>query len=78
MTIDQARLSRELDELAAFTDAPAPAVTRVVFTETDRQGRDYVKRLCREAGLDIREDAVGNTFARWPGTEPHLPAVGTG
>ena len=78
LEIDQARLSKELDELAAFTDAPAPAVTRVVFTETDRQGREYVKRLCAEAGLEIREDAAGNTFARWVGTEPQLPAVGTG
>jgi len=78
ISIDQERLSRELEALAAFTDAPAPAVTRVVFTSTDHQGRDYVKGLCREAGLDIREDAVGNTFARWPGRDPQLPAVATG
>jgi len=78
ISIDQERLSRELEALAAFTDAPAPAVTRVVFTSTDHQGRDYVKSLCREAGLDIREDAVGNTFARWPGRDPQLPAVATG
>ena len=26
----------------------------------------------------IREDAVGNTFARWTGTDPELPAVATG
>ena len=78
ITIDQARLSRELDELADFTDAPPPAVTRVVFTETDRRGREYVKGLCHQAGLQIREDAVGNTFARWPGSAPGLPAVGTG
>ena len=78
ISIDQERLSRELEALAAFTDAPAPAVTRVVFTSTDHQGRDYLKSLCREAGLDTREDAVGNTFARWPGRDPQLPAVATG
>ena len=33
---------------------------------------------CEEAGLVLREDAVGNTFARWIGREPELPAVGTG
>jgi N-carbamoyl-L-amino-acid hydrolase len=37
-----------------------------------------VKNLCEEAGLRVREDAVGNTFARRIGTEPDLSAVGTG
>jgi N-carbamoyl-L-amino-acid hydrolase len=53
-------------------------VTRVVFTDADLRGRKFVKNLCIEAGLDMREDPIGNTFARWPGSEPCLPAVGTG
>src|SRR4029077_11828488 len=52
--------------------------TRVVFTEADLLGRSFVKRLCQEAGLQVREDGAGNTFARWAGTKPALPAVGTG
>ena len=75
---DQDRLTRELETLAEFTDAPAPAVTRVVYSETDLRARQYVKSLCVEAGLAVREDAVGNTFARWDGIEPDLPAIGTG
>jgi ureidoglycolate amidohydrolase len=78
LAIDTLRLDEELHTLAAFSDTPSPSVTRIVFSETDRQARDYVKALCTDAGLHLREDAVGNTFARWPGTEPHLPAVGTG
>ena len=65
--IDSARLSRELDELGAISEAAPPVVTRVVFTEADRLGRAFVNRLCVEAGLEIRSDAVGNTFARWRG-----------
>jgi ureidoglycolate amidohydrolase len=76
--IDEQRLTRELDELATFSDAPPPAVTRVVFTETDRRARAYVKGLCEDASLLLREDAIGNTFARWIGTEPELPAIATG
>ncbi|HZI56909.1 MAG TPA: Zn-dependent hydrolase, partial [Verrucomicrobiae bacterium] len=76
INIDQ--LSRELETLASFSDAPAPAVTRVVFSETDLRARRYVKELCANAGLVVREDAVGNTFARWTGSEPELPAIGTG
>ncbi len=78
LTIDQDRLSGELDALGNISEAPAPVVTRVVFTEADVRGREFVKGLCREAGLAIREDPVGNTFARWVGSEPELAPVGTG
>jgi N-carbamoyl-L-amino-acid hydrolase len=37
-----------------------------------------VRRLCKEAGLEVRNDAVGNMFASWQGVAPELPAVGTG
>jgi ureidoglycolate amidohydrolase len=80
--INAARLSAELAELARFTHVePSPdgtAVTRVVFTEDDLRARAWLKGLAAEEGFSIREDAVGNTFIRWVGTEPNLPAVGTG
>ena len=76
--IDRARLVRELDELGAISEAPPPVVTRVVFTDADLRGRAYLKQLCAEANLQVREDAAGNTFARWEGAEPGLPAVATG
>jgi N-carbamoyl-L-amino-acid hydrolase len=78
VTINQQRLNQELENLGAISEAPAPVVTRVVFTEADRRARWFVKSLCREAGLTMREDAVGNTFARWEGAGPKLPAVATG
>src|SRR3954470_1205683 len=78
LAIDTHRLSRELDQLGAISAEPAPMVTRVVFTEADLRGRRYVNDLCLQAGLRLREDAVGNTFARWQGSEPEAPAVGTG
>jgi len=78
LTIDQDRLKRELDDLGAISAEPAPVVTRVVFTDADLRARRFVKDLCVEAGLEVREDAVGNTFARWTGSESNLPAVGTG
>ena len=37
-----------------------------------------MKARCEEAGLTVREDAVGNTFARWDGSDPAAPVVGTG
>jgi ureidoglycolate amidohydrolase len=78
MNIDIQSVIGELETLAAFSDAPSPAVTRIVFSEQDKRARAWLKQLYADAGLDVREDAVGNTFARWPGTDPDLPAVGTG
>jgi N-carbamoyl-L-amino-acid hydrolase len=76
--IDRERLAAELDALGEISQEPPPVVTRVVFTEADVRGREFVKSLCREAGLAVREDAVGNTFARWVGESPELEPVGTG
>jgi N-carbamoyl-L-amino-acid hydrolase len=72
------RLTRELNELAGFSDTEPPAVTRVLYTEADLRARAFLKGLCSAAGLAVREDAIGNLFARWQGTAPDLPAVGTG
>jgi len=78
LTIDRDRLLSEIDELALFSDAEAPAVTRIVFTPTDLKARAWVKARCENAGLTVRQDAVGNTFARWNGSDPAAPVVGTG
>ena len=78
IVVDQNRLQREIDALALITEAEPPVVTRVIFSAADLRGRDLVKKLCREAGLVLREDAVGNIFARWAGLDESLPAVATG
>src|SRR5208282_5175591 len=72
------RLIEELKTLATISEAEPPVVTRVVFSEADMRARTYVKRLCTDAGLSISEDAVGNTFARWQGSEADLAPIGTG
>jgi ureidoglycolate amidohydrolase len=80
--IDEARLGDELAHLATLTDAEpvdnGTAVTRVVFSPDDLRARAWIKGLATAEGFSIREDPVGNTFIRWPGTEPELPAVATG
>ena len=77
-TSDSHRLDAELATLASFSESPPPAVTRIVFGDMDRRARTYLKTLFGDASLVVREDAVGNTFARWPGRNPELPAVATG
>jgi N-carbamoyl-L-amino-acid hydrolase len=80
--IDATRLIDELNTLATFSSvepsAIGTAVTRIVFTPDDLRARTWLKQLAQAEGLSIREDAVGNTFFRWTGSEPGLPAVATG
>jgi N-carbamoyl-L-amino-acid hydrolase len=71
-------LITELEALAQITSAEPPVVTRVVFSEADMRARAYVTQLCMDAGLAVRVDAVGNTFAQWKGNDPLLAPIGTG
>jgi ureidoglycolate amidohydrolase len=77
-SINITRLQREIDELALISENPPPVVTRILFSEADLRGRAFVKNLCSEAGLVLREDAVGNIFAYWEGADKNLPPVATG
>jgi N-carbamoyl-L-amino-acid hydrolase len=72
------RLSAEIEELAAISDAKAPAVTRIVFTPTDLKARTWLRARCEQSGLAVRQDPIGNLFARWEGSDPDAPAIGTG
>ena len=76
--INGALLQKRIDELSLITEAKPPAVTRVLFSDADLRGRDYVAGLCQSAGLSLRVDAVGNMFARWVGSVPDAAAVATG
>jgi ureidoglycolate amidohydrolase len=71
-------LMAELATLAKISQEEPPVVTRVVFSEADLRARAYVKGLCEKAGLTVHEDAVGNTFARWEGSDAELAPIGTG
>jgi N-carbamoyl-L-amino-acid hydrolase len=53
-------------------------VTRVLWGEQDVAARELLRSWCAEAGLEVREDALGNLFARWPGAEPGLAPVASG
>ncbi|QDU28279.1 N-carbamoyl-L-amino acid hydrolase [Anatilimnocola aggregata] len=78
LAINSERIGRNLDRLAEFSDAPSPAVTRVLFTPTDMLGRQFICDLMQQVGLQVRLDAAGNIFGRWLGTKPELPPVATG
>jgi ureidoglycolate amidohydrolase len=78
LAVDQQRLLSEIEALARISEANPPVVTRIVFTPKDLEARAWLRTIFAEAGLTVRQDAVGNTFARWVGSDPAAPAVATG
>jgi len=78
ISVDNERIVSDLDKLASFSDTEAPAVTRIVYSESDNRARAWLKEQCLASGLAVREDAIGNMFARWQGAEGDGGVVGTG
>jgi ureidoglycolate amidohydrolase len=78
MQINRDRLVGDLETLASFSDDTPPGISRLVFADADQKSRVWLKAQCSDAGLAVREDAVGNMFARWVGARPQLAAIGTG
>jgi N-carbamoyl-L-amino-acid hydrolase len=78
MQINRDRLIGDLETLASFSDDAPPGISRLVFAAADQRSRVWLKSQCSDAGLAVREDAVGNMFARWVGARPELAAIGTG
>ena len=48
---------------------------RLALTEQDKAGRDLFSHWCREAGLTLTVDAIGNLFARRAGIDPTAAPV---
>jgi len=61
--IDAERLWSSLMALAKIGATPKGGVRRVTLTSADREGRERFALWCREAGLELRVDAIGNMFA---------------
>ena len=78
LTIDRDRLLSEVEALAQISDAEPPAVTRIVFTAKDLEARAWLRARCLEADLAVRQDAIGNIFARWTGTDETAAPIATG
>ena len=69
LRVNGARLNARLAALAEFGKNPQGGVSRVAYSEADRQGRDYAMQLMREARLDVTIDAAGNIVGRRKGSE---------
>jgi N-carbamoyl-L-amino-acid hydrolase len=66
LRVNGARLNEHLKALSEFGKNPQGGVSRVAYSEADRQGREYVMGLMRAAKLDVSVDAAGNIIGRRP------------
>jgi N-carbamoyl-L-amino-acid hydrolase len=73
--VNAERMAERIEALSEFGANRQGGVSRVAFSDADIAGREYIKTLMREAGLDVRVDTAGNILGRREGSEPGLPAI---
>ena len=78
LQINPDRLWRSLMDLAQIGATEKGGVRRLTLTDTDRRGRDQFVAWCKEAGMSIEVDGIGNIFGRRQGTEPGALPVAIG
>jgi N-carbamoyl-L-amino-acid hydrolase len=78
LRVDGARLWDSLMALARIGATPKGGVRRLALTALDRDGRDRFVAWCRDAGLTVTVDGVGNVFARREGRDPRRAPVMSG
>ncbi len=69
------RLNQHLRELAEFGKNPQGGVSRVAYSDADKQGREFALKLMSAAQLDVHIDAAGNLIGRRAGRESNLPPL---
>lgn len=69
------RLWQSLMDMAKVGATDKGGNCRLALSEEDRAGRELFIGWCREAGMSITFDAIGNLFARLPGLNDQLPPV---
>jgi len=73
--INGERLKRNLQEIAAFGKNPERGVSRLGFSESEAQARDWLMARMRHAGLKVSLDNAANIHGLRAGKEPDLPAI---
>ena len=73
--VNERRLMRDLNAIGRIGLGDHGAVTRLVFSIKELRSRQVLLHLMRQAGLDIRIDAIGNIFGRFEGGDRRAPAV---
>ena len=72
---DARRIEALIEGIDRFNATPGRGTTRLTYSPEYRAARDFVAGQMVEAGLEVREDAVGNVFGRLEGRRPDLAPI---
>src|ERR1051325_8468429 len=75
LRVNGKRIMEHILALAEFGKNPQGGVSRVAYSEADKQGREYVLGLMREAKLEVTIDAAGNLIGRRAGSANLAPLL---
>src|SRR6266478_1645857 len=78
LQIDSARLWDTIHETAKFGATAKGGVRRLTLGPEDKQVRDWFRRACEAAGLEVHVDALGSMFGLRRGRDMSKPPVGLG
>ncbi|ABQ35008.1 MULTISPECIES: Zn-dependent hydrolase [Bradyrhizobium] len=78
LQIDSARLWDSIHETAKFGATPKGGVRRLTLSQEDRQVRDWFRKACEDAGLEVHVDTLGSMFGLRKGRDMSKPPVGLG
>lgn len=73
--IDGERLWQSLMDMAKIGPGIRGGNNRQTLTDADKEGRDLFASWCKDAGMQMGVDSMGNMFARLEGTDPDLDPV---
>ena len=76
--INEERLWSRLQLLSEIGKTESEGITRLSFTAEERAAKDLVAEFMKEAGLQVREDEVGNLIGRKEGLNADASVVLTG
>nr|BFD43376.1 Zn-dependent hydrolase [Pseudomonas sp. FFPRI_1] len=75
LKINGQRLWASLMAMAEIGATARGGSCRLALSDEDQAGRELFARWCREAGLTLSVDPIGNLFARRPGLDPDAAPV---
>src|SRR6516165_7191255 len=78
LQIDSARLWGTIHETAKFGATPKGGVRRLTLSAEDKHVRDWFRKACEAAGLQVHVDGLGSMFALRKGRDMSKPPVGLG
>lgn len=77
-TINGDRLNASIECLAQIGRTETGGIDRIAYSPADIEARNLIQRWMAEAGMNVRLDTAGNIIGRYPGKNPHAPALATG